>query len=118
MLSYELCKQLKEAGFPQAWPGYYDYKFVSWYNTDGIWENSLESNLNDVVLDDVSCVIPTLSELIEACPLEQDNNLFTLSWYREGWQAGYDDYDVLRPNALGKTPEEAVANLWLKLQEC
>ena len=52
-----------------------------------------------------------LSSLIEAC----GNNFFKLIFDTEIWN------DISQPNTrvveIGSTPEEAVANLWLKLNK-
>jgi len=94
MITYELAKKLKEAGFKSKDNAY----------------------------------IPTLEELIEACGKET----FTLWNYNKKWFCGlrtimkkdtgcftdthtliidYEDY------VIGNSPEEAVANLWLKLNK-
>lgn len=100
-MNYTLAKQLKDAGFP-----FKDHDRGSDYclvvGCDGEWHN------------------PTLSELIEACGpdfvvLERwENDLWTAANGAEG--------SPIRESARkiegeGKTPEEAVANLWLKLNQ-
>jgi hypothetical protein len=66
--------------------------------------------------------IPSLSELVEACPKIIKNHngdlfLFSLDW-GSNWQAGYSWYDEeYEQHGLGSTPEEAVANLWLALNK-
>lgn len=56
------------------------------------------------------CGTPTLEELIEVCaPMAR------LVRSENGWLAGKDSPHPLI--TLGSTPTEAVANLWLALQE-
>ena len=79
-MNYELAKELKDAGFPFDWPP-------------------------DAIVDSV---VPTLSELIEAC----GDGFYDLS--REGeqdWIAGNQEIDA----CVGHSSEEAVARLWLAL---
>ena len=96
-LPYELAKKLKEAGFPQ--PG----------------------TPSSAIVDGISPpYIPTLSELIEACG-EEFRMLATRNDYAPsvGWCA-YGARKVRKWHSFseeGSTPEEAVANLWLKLHE-
>lgn len=112
-ISHELAKKLKDAGFPQT-----------------IFVNT----------GDLDVVIPTLEELIEACPkirkLERERNDGHLalshqytSGYGRGmedmtWKAGYDRLEDYEGNGFdtdligfGSTPSEAVANLWLALNQ-
>jgi hypothetical protein len=98
MISYELAKQLKEAGFPQEGNGNY---------------HSAMAGEHDVYY-------PTLAELIDGC----GNNFDYLShdpryqlrgkngqhelWWATSWS---------RKDAGGSSPEEAVARLWLALSK-
>lgn len=103
MISKELAKQLKDAGFPQRYhwksPGVLDH-YASEFPDDPI-------------------EIPTLSDLIEAC----GDNLHCLVHITHGgidsdkkfWSAGYNA--MAKDWCNGPTPEEAVANLWLALRE-
>ena len=90
-MTYEICKQLKDAGFPQ--------NFVEGRKA------IVKSNNNDY------CFEPTLSELIEACGEE-----FYALWVRgdNTWFACKDMGDI---GAEGSTPEESVAKLWLALNK-
>jgi hypothetical protein len=91
-MSYELAKELKDAGFPKL-QGYADgYVMMN----DALW--------------------PTLSELIEACKLDR----FVLQVSHGKWIAGEWPGNDLEPGGCrgkGSTPEEAVAKLWLTLHE-
>lgn len=103
-MNYELAKELKEAGFPQKQPYYYDPKKY----TD---EEAVRAILDGKDIADV--YIPTLEELIEAC----GENLYSLYRHHNEWQAhsNSDQWDTEIEN--GKTPTEAVANLWLALNK-
>ena len=98
-MKYELAKQLKEAGFPQhlALKEFPKLKKAM--------------KLMDEMSGEVEPYIPTLSELIEACGEEfgmvarADNQTFIA----RNW---FDKIQV-----EGKTPEEAVAKLYIKLNK-
>lgn len=95
-MTYELAKQLKDAGFPQG-------EWTHQRKVEGM--NGYESYF-----------VPTLSELIEACGdefmhLERNTDSDTDEIY---WVA----YAVTpEKGSLGSTPEEAVAKLWLELNK-
>lgn len=103
MISYELAKELKEAGFPQK---LHD-KNVVMLNSSG----EVEMKLPDI------CLIanPTLSELIESFPNKEHNEFYMLSknHNREGWFAT-NGWGI---STEGSSPEEAVAKLWLELNK-
>ena len=95
-MEHELAKQLKEAGFPQ--------------NEE---ELTCKCGYTNCEIHDYERVyIPILSELIEACG---KGNVFELFEESDSWKAvvNYPKIEFER----GKTPEEAVAMLWLKLNE-
>jgi len=100
-MNYELAKQLKICGFKQA-------------NWDELRcqhrkPQSAEEDVWHRLKDDCEVVcIPTLSELIEACGTMQLNN------YKE---AKYAQALSEGETGEGSTPTEAVAKLWLKLNE-
>jgi len=121
MIDYKLAKQLKEAGFPQDLSEdveFGDINKIGFLTNDGIY-------------------VPTLSELIEACvkkitelTTDREEHWFELYFNTDPdnrkiiteWGAGHsfgEDRDNLREreNFFGKTPEEAVAKLWLKLNK-
>lgn len=102
-MTYELAKKLKDAGFPQKKGGMY-------ISSSGI--------VKDVAVDmmvetEQAYCVPTLSELIEACG-DEFSNLIKFHITSERWSANCYKNDL---NCSGETPEEAVANLWLKLNE-
>jgi len=103
MITYELAKQLKDAGFPQTWPQP-DYMEIH----DAI----KVSNIMDKYKKDV--YMPTLPELIVECTLTGDIGLVKNI---DGWSCAFHDHtNNIHELGQGSTPEEAVANLWLELQ--
>ncbi len=121
-MDYKLAKQLKDAGFPQL-PSYsggmgikamqvvwedgltqlisFDGKYWTARDGDKWTQKELEGS--------AVAKIPTLSELIEAC-----GDGFSHLWRHSenDWLAcGWGDRKI-----KGKTPEEAVAKLYLKLK--
>ena len=111
-MDYELCKKLKDAGFPQC-------------DEDGCFKGTML--FNKVSLADTqekwserSALSPTLSELIEAlgneeefCLLREDENW--IAWYKNPTQSLRLGEAEGVYEGLGKTPEEAVAKLWLAI---
>jgi len=106
MLSYKLCKELKDAGFKQTavYETYFynekeDLVFID-KNLEGLtWKNY------------VRC--PTLEELMDACGdgiLIEYHKDISFAW--ENSQAVAD-----KNRQFGKTPSESVAKLWLKLNK-
>lgn len=126
-MNYDLAKRLKEAGFPQdlsdGYPGIksgregYDDKGRLHVFDDGFWRGG-----------NATTTIPTLSELIEACPRSLHSPFWHINcdfqlWSVNGkWLAVYHWIDgtcheVCDDLKETDTPEEAVAELWLKLHE-
>ncbi len=114
-MDYELCKKLKDAGFPQN-PASFIY-----VNGLGIHYNV---NNATVTVENPEIVrAPTLSELIDACDkhsnkkgwitLSHNRGLIEGGWYAED---SYFDGDMSYIEVDGASPKEAVANLWLELQ--
>ena len=97
MLDYKICKQLKEAGFPMSNAIGYNKDFFAIRDDQG-----------------KSWILPTLPELIREC-----RNKFQCLWHYsdESFEAfsGPKDQPKDYPSGKGKTAEEAVANLYLKL---
>ena len=100
-MKYELAKQLKDAGF----------------KVDGIEKNW--DCVGDEPRNVGGCYIPTLEELIKACVdhknnhdqdfhLEHFNGEYGASFC---WKHRYDEWE------LGDTPLDAVAKLWLGLND-
>ena len=101
-MTYETAKKLKDAGFPQATGGFY-----YWSREEDCNKGQLITPFYDERTITHTIKIPTLSELIKAC----GNEFEQLYKDAVGWGA------VAEKIGLGKTPEEAVANLWLKLEK-
>ena len=103
-MNYELSKKLKDAGFPQD-PEGYELHTPDCKGWDGPSDCTKETR----------AVVPTLSELIEAC----EPKMYRLDYDDEG----NDGYKAMAGTAdnhftgTGTTPEEAVANLWLALNK-
>ncbi len=97
MITYELAKQLKDAGFPQ--------KEI----TPSHVREAMDYEQDEVV------TFPTLSELVEAC----GDRFHELHHCNKGndpkkwWAYSYN----LAETGEGFTPEEAVAKLWLELNK-
>ena len=97
-MTYELAKQLKEAGFP----------------VKEITADSTDTDLSHIS-EDGQWYLPTLSELIEAC----GESFGYLDKSFTQWIAGSNMQKSQVPDAQGtaSSPEEAVARLWLGLNK-
>ncbi len=106
-MNYELCKQLKDAGFPQK-------------NIEGLRTvfSTEDGEFTKYPRYDKPYVyIPTLSELIEACGMPSVAGF--VSCTNGEWYASLktkNEYGM-EYEGKGKTPEESVAKLWLKLKK-
>jgi len=107
-MNYELAKQLKDAGYKQKNVGMFVYKNDKGHI--GEIAGGRYFNNEDIKEEDVYYQ-PTLSELIEAC----GDGFYILRKLSTGFVAEDAAYD--KTLGQGKTPEEAVAKLWLKLDE-
>lgn len=90
-MNYELAKQLKDAGFPLPRMG-------GWIREEG----------------QEPIAAPNLSELIAACGdrlMSVNKHPWKGNWYATGMATGW--FKV--PQEFGDSPEEAVARLWLAL---
>lgn len=90
-MNYELAKQLKDAGYPQ--PSLYGVPVIL---EDGVY-------------------YPTLEEMIEACE-DKDSYGFILKKHPDYWSA-IIYRNGMQDGSVGKTPTEAVASLWVALNE-
>lgn len=101
MLSYELCKQLRDAGFPQLYEQgeYFEDSNAPEGDTDGAYR-------------------PTLSELIDACMV--NDGCFSLEYNHKTWWAKHiasqGDLHTVKTKS-GDTADQAVARLWLLLNK-
>ena len=98
-MNYELALKLSNARFP-----FNSYR--DWDKSDYFWYPCLDFTKQERR----KLYIPTLEELIEEC----GDNLIDLTRTDDGWTTNSE-------NSLtqieGKTPTEAVANLWLALNK-
>ncbi len=102
MITFELVKKLKDAGFPQG------HTFMA-----------VNFSIPNEFLNQIP-VVPTLSELIEACgdrfhKLSKNNMSTRDKWL---WMAESEVIDFEAKTHLlegAPTPEEAVAQLWLEI---
>jgi hypothetical protein len=100
MINYELAKKLKDAGFPQK------------YGDNPPQEQIKEMENNGYAY------IPTLSELIDACGYEFMNLHQARYEYGKRWGCRFQSkYGIEEQEDMYETPEEAVANLYLKLND-
>lgn len=137
-MDYKLAKQLKDAGFPQNTQFYFrlgysvsehfehgvsqgkeghfsDYELRYYpkprYTTADVKWN--QTDLSKIEQTEIAC--PTLSELIEAC----GDEFYSLVQVTLGEWNSFSTID--EGNTIltikGKTPEEAVAKLWLELNK-
>ena len=108
MLSYELCRKLRDAGLPQVGD--------EWLDKKGRYCNPS--------LDDYDVVCPTLSGLIEACgekfialiKFQEKGVVFFRAFMQYPYVAPYEKLNE-GISTRGAEPEEAVANLWLALKK-
>ena len=107
-MNYALAKSLKEAGFKFDWSGFKIHQEDLYVND---WDKYMK------------CYEPSLSELIEAVgfcftTLIQEHNDRTPEGYLKfsGWKAIATDA-TCGWVGKGSTPEIAVAELWLKLND-
>lgn len=93
MITYELAKELKDAGFPQ----------------------NIEPDL--IYAGEVPAQFPTLSELIEACG-DDFEKLSHMTTGNDKWLAKGSNLSKRKNRrCFGSSPEEAVARLWLALNK-
>jgi hypothetical protein len=103
MITYELVKQLKEAGFVQRGNGW------------GLFEGGGVINCNFIGDGTNAIYVPTLSELIEACG---DETVVVKYWTSQiGGGMRVANAECNGTCEVGSTPEEAVAKLWIALNK-
>ena len=109
-LSHKSCKELRNAGFP------YIQKKVKFNKYEKVWKYVGGNDKEDPMATDPQ-LAPTLSELIDACRGDffglmglENHDLTDGNW--EAWAKFPCDVK----KQTGKTPEEAVAKLWLVLK--
>lgn len=109
-MTYELAKQLKDAGFPQFGIGGYSI---------GVGEIEIckrkGKKISDYIAENNVPYLPTLSELIAAC-----GKRFKQLYGDPNHQTGEMEYttdSIYDERIWYQTPEEAVAKLWLALNK-
>lgn len=113
-MNYELAKQLKEAGWPQTKEFYTELEYCT-------SDNEIRSTHPGDAIPHDCYYVPTLSELIEACggDIEKVGQKIEkgvpIGWIATSFLEHYLKFGTR--DMIYKTPEEAVANLWLKLNE-
>lgn len=95
-MNYKLAKELKDAGFPMK---------LALPNSESVW--------GGVDTNGTYYQYLTLSEFIQACGEKFHCLVYTSD--KKFWSAGTTN--VVKDWQNGKSPEEAVAKLWLKLNE-
>lgn len=107
MISHELAQQLKDAGFPQDIPEWRSGPDI------GLVDDTQKPNMTADEIEATFVYDPTLSELIDAC----GEHFFALSAPIE--RKGYENWVASGGTKMqkGPTPEEAVAKLYLALNE-
>lgn len=123
-MNYEFAKRLKDAGFPQEYvmrvpevipPGRIGFdatmltKPKEYLLERGITEETL---VYADEMKEIKCYTPNLLELIEACG-EEFGSLYVRDDGERCYQATNGDGLIVQ----GKDPTEAVAKLWLALNE-
>ena len=106
-MDYKLAKQLKEAGFPQKT----EYQFIKTFGGNiRAWNSCEMSEFKTAKIQRLNVACPTLSELIEACKEDcwEINQTIDNKW--QAWE-----HNRCGKMGKGKTPEVAVAKLFLKL---
>ena len=116
MIGYALAKELKDAGWDQP-----DISYARTLGAGGyIWPPV------ELRGEDWGVYVPSLSELIEACPrslvefpASEARHLDLFADDDNGWIAAYSQGNPVLPilHGRGHTPEEAVARLWLKMRD-
>lgn len=100
-MTYELAKQLRDAGFQQSFDSHSGGK---WIDVGGEIFDHQTGDENEVY-------VPTLSELISAL----GDKFGVLERFKDGTYGSYYPNDI-GTSGLGNTPEAAVAKLWLALK--
>lgn len=124
MISYELAKQLKEAGFPRdfgdGWAMFLTNEEEGIISTVPWWHYVYKPN------DPPAIYVPTLEELIEACGDVEDLDIirrFVGGSMGVEWRVTLTKHVDLEEivitdfGGMGSTPSEAVAKLWLALRK-
>lgn len=110
-LTYADCKELKDAGFPQG-DELSSEDFLDLRGTPATYE---EFKKGDSKIGKIKN--PTLSELIEACDGKLAHLGDKAGIDNQKWRAWSFIVDDISHDVSGKTPEQAVKQLWLALNK-
>jgi hypothetical protein len=116
-MTYELAKQLKDAGFPQA--TWFYYRKYRWKDASQRESELCEPYIGMGTDGWLDCIAaPTLSELIEACGDGFTNLHHWNGTHAEEWVCNFKNYpDGFAWTTAAPTREEAVARLWISLNK-
>jgi hypothetical protein len=120
-IDYALAKELKEAGFPQTKVPNGRHA----YTRDGVLVTAYPEHFNE---KSELCIVPTLSELIEACGepflglnkgyIDTENWKWVADTHTEACHCGKPECGGFNwKRGDGSTPEIAAARLWLALNK-
>jgi len=102
-MTYELAKELKDAGFPLREKSPEDFAITC---AGG------KIVAEAIIIDGFRCFLPTLDELIEACGTWID-----IYGFKDMWSATNKTAEANANIFYGSTASEAVARLWLALNK-
>ena len=107
-MDYELAKELKKAGFPQIGEG----------STFEHGSMTVQEIVSGGEMNKEDLYFPALRELIDDCGHGFEMLTFVHAYDKKDcyWSCHGAD-DKMRDNFYSKTPEEAVARLWLALNK-
>jgi hypothetical protein len=112
MMSLELAKELRNAGFPNIHDLQHRQGRQFLASDDRVSFYSLGE-----LAPPENWFIPTLEELIEACEKKEGYDHFSLEHRQLGWFASIEAQDEQTSSGSPQaTAEEAVARLWLALK--
>jgi len=118
-MDYELAKKLKDMGFPSKYKNWECKECGKPYEDSEVGTSCVSCGWNGARKVDVVFRAPTLSELIEACVTNKEERCFYrlfYDWFEKQWEADAGTSDE-HFAGYGKTPEEAVAKLWIELNK-
>lgn len=126
-MNYELALELKKSGFLQNVKGafwvyletrkYQDMKTRKWVNRKAHWKYIFSKDAEKMFKKNEWVYAPFLHNLIESC---KGINILQAVYAKKNFKQpiGWQVCSVGRPMGKEyKTPEEAVANLWLELNK-
>ena len=114
-MNYKLAKQLREAGTDQHFDTKKGRRYWMYDKSDDDYVQIVhDGNIDNALDDEQLFYTPSLSELIDAC----GDEFYSLIKNEKIWIVkGKEDLSGFRDVFNDKTPEEAVAKLYLKLNK-